>query len=165
MEHTQSTVAKWALVIGIVIVMNLFFNYALSLVYKAPDYSAYFPQTQVVPTLNTEQDCLAVGGQWNNEKPNGYCNPDFTKQKQFDAAQKHYNRIIFIALVVLGVVSLICGMLLVNTALSLALSWGGVLSLIIASMRYWSDANNLLKVGILAVALIGLIWTAVKKFS
>ena len=62
MEHKQSTVGKWALVIGILIVMNLFFNYALSLVYTAPDYSTYFPQSQVVSTINTQQDCLAVGG-------------------------------------------------------------------------------------------------------
>jgi hypothetical protein len=181
MEKTKqsSGVVRWSLIMGIVIVVNLFFNYALSLVYKAPDYTAYFPQSQVVPNIATEQDCIAVGGQWNGnapmpqptnspivpKTPSGYCNPDFTKQQQFDAAQKHYDRNIFIALVVLGVISIVCGMLLENTVLSLSFSWGGVLSLIIASMRYWSDANNLLKVIILAIALGGLIWVAIKKFA
>jgi len=97
--------------------------------------------------------------------PQGYCNPDFTKQQQYDVAQKQYDRTIFVALVVLGAISIVCGTLLENTVLSLAFAWGGVLSLFIASLRYWSDANNLLKVVILAIALGSLIWTAVKKFA
>jgi len=165
---------KWSLIIGIVIVLNLFFNYALSLVYKMPDYNQYFPQQQVVPSITTEEQCVVVGGQWNSNvvsgpngetKPQGYCNPDFKKQQQFDLAQKHYDRTVFIVLVILGALSLIVGMVFENTVLSLSFSWGGVLSLVIASMRYWSDANNLLKVVILAVALGGLIYTAIKKFA
>lgn len=166
---------KWSLVIGIVIVTNLFFNYAISLVYKAPEYKEYFRQEQVVPTLDTKEDCIAVGGQWNEQwvpkssEPKtvwaGYCDPNFTKQQQYEAAMKDYNRTIFIALVVLGVISLVGGTLLVNAVLSLAFSWAGVLSLFIASVRYWSDANNILKVLILAVALGALIWTAVRKFK
>ncbi|MDB5188865.1 MAG: protein of unknown function with transrane region [Candidatus Nomurabacteria bacterium] len=181
MEHPtsrkHSSVMKWSLIIGIVIVMNLFFNYATSLVYKAPDYAAYFPQTQVVPDITTQQDCIAVGGQWNAQMSSpaptkavpaqvtGYCNPDFTKQQQFNAAQKQYDRTIFIILVIVGVLSIVTGSLVMNEVLSLAFSWGGVLSLFIASLRYWSDANNLLKVLILAVALGSLIWTAIKKFA
>ncbi len=176
MHH--SGVARWSLIIGIVIVMNLFFNYALSLAYKAPDYNEYFPQSQVVPNIDNEQECVEMGGQWNAnapapqaanlnapKTPDGYCNPDFTKQKQFEVAQKQYDRTVFVVLVVLGVLSIVTGTLLGNAVLSLSFSWAGVLSLVIASMRYWSDANNLLKVIILAVALGSLIWVAVKKFA
>jgi len=172
---THSSVAKWSLIIGIVIVLNLFFNYALSLVYKAPDYEATFRQSQVVPEITTQEDCVAVGGQWNSQvvpkspdgkmQAQGYCNPDFTKQQQFDAQLKAYNRTVFIVLVIVGVISIVTGSFIVNEVLSLALSWGGVLSLFIASVRYWSDANSLIKVLILAVALGGLIWTAIKKFA
>jgi hypothetical protein len=177
MEHkTQHpTLMKWSLVIGIVIVMNLFFNYAISLVYKAPDYQAYYRQEQVVPSINTQEDCVAAGGQWNeqlvpkNSEPvtvlAGYCDPNYTKQMQYDQAMKDYNRTVFIVLVVLGVISVVGGTLIANAVLSLAFSWGGVLSLFIASVRYWSDANNILKVLILAVALGALIWTAIKKFA
>lgn len=176
---------KWSLIIGIVIVMNLFFNYAISLVYKAPDYNVYFPPTQVVSTINTEQDCLGVGGQWNSEIvpqapiPNGtnpsstgskageagYCDQNFTKQQQFQAAQKQYDRSVFVILVIVGVISIVLGSMVMNEVLSLAFSWGGVLSLFIASLRYWSDASNILKVILLAIALGSLIWTAVKKFA
>jgi len=136
----HSRLVKWSLILGIVIVMNLFFNYALSLVYVAPDYNAYVPET--------------------------ITNQNFTIQEQkYETAQSNYDRNIFIALILLGVLSLIGASLLENEVLSLAFSWSGVLSLFIASVRYWSDANNLLKVIILAIALAGLIWTAIKKFA
>lgn len=178
----QNKFSKWALIIGIVIVFNLFINYAISLVYKAPDWNSYFTQTQVVEAINTKDECLKVGGQWtennytydkatpaqidaNGKKITGYCNPDFTKQQEFTNAQKVYNRNIFIALSVLGVIALIFGIFSANIILSNGFAWGGVLSLIVASVRYWSDADNLVKVLILAVALGALIWLAVKKFS
>jgi hypothetical protein len=52
-----------------------------------------------------------------------------------------------------------------NMLISVALSLGGVLSFIIASMRYWTSADDLIKVIILAIALAILIWVAVKKFK
>jgi uncharacterized membrane protein len=84
---------------------------------------------------------------------------------EYNTAQKTYNRIVFIILVALGVISLVLGALFANAILALAFSWGGVLSLVIASMRYWTDADNILKVVILAVALGALIFTAVRKFG
>ena len=182
--ENKPKVLKWALVIGIVIVLNLFFNYTVSLVYKEPDYNSFFPQTQVVEPINTKEDCLKVGGQWNennnyvypdktapvavdqNGKPiRGYCNPDFTKQQNFDKMQKIYQRNVFITLVILGVISVAIGAFVGVELLATALSWGGVLSFIIASMRYWSSADNLIKVIILAIALVILIWLSVKKFG
>lgn len=179
-QHTASKkhaspLLRWSLIVGIVIVMNLFFNYALSLVYKAPDYNAYFPPTQVVRDISTQQDCVSVGGQWNAQmvpkapsgevQPQGYCDQNYTKQQQFNADMKQYDRSVFIVLVIVGVASIVVGSLVANEVLSLAFSWGGVLSLFIASVRYWSDANNLLKVIILAIALGSLIWVAIKKFA
>lgn len=181
--ETKPKLLKWALVIGIVIVLNLFFNYAISLFYKEPDYNIFFPQQQVVEPITTKEACLGVGGQW-TESPvpvskggyttpvpvsspqiTSYCDPNFTKQQQFNDAQKVYQRTIFIILVVLGVISLVSGAFIANEIVTLGLSWGGVLSLIIASMRYWSSADNLIRVLILGFALVVLIWLAIKKFG
>ena len=177
--ETKPKVLKWALIIGIVIVLNLFFNYSISLFYKEPDYATYFPQTQVVQQITNKDDCLKIGGQWNennytytgvgNGNPNtavkGYCDPSFTKQQNFSNAQNAYQRNIFIILVILGVLVLIIGAFIPNEIITLSFSWGGVLSLLIASVRYWSVAENFIKVLILAAALGALIWLAIKKFS
>ena len=181
--QTQSKVLKWSLIIGIVIVLNMFFNYALSLVYKRPLFEAFCPIQQVNESVDTQQSCVDKGGQWNANNQNigpkgtspylngaiipaGYCNLQFTCQNNFDAAQKVYDRNVFITLVILGAIcvavgNFFTGNMLVSTALSLA----GVLSFVIASMRYWSSADDLIKVVILAIALLILIWVAVKKFK
>jgi hypothetical protein len=188
METTKPRILKWSLIIGIIIVLNLLFNYSISLFYKEPDYNAYFAQPQVVEPITNKEDCLKVGGQWyepdtrydQNNMPIapvavnvgtkqspalGNCNADYTKQQEFNDAQKVYARNVFIVLVILGVASLIVGAFMVNEIVSLGLSWGGSLSLIIASMRYWSTADNIIKVLILVVALGALIWLAIKKFG
>jgi hypothetical protein len=183
----QSKVLKWSLIIGIVIVLNMFFNYALSLVYKNPKYEAFCPNnTQVVTIPDTQKACVDGGGQWTNNnyygaktvpvpvpvsvgqpaQPAGYCDQQFTCRNNYDAAQKVYDRNVFITLVILGAIcvaigNFFMGNMLVSTALSLA----GVLSFIIASMRYWSSADDLIKVIILAIALAILVWVAIKKFK
>ena len=170
---------KWALIVGIVIVLNLFFNYTISLFYKQPEYNTYFPQTQIVEPINIQEDCVKTGGQWTaydwsdntpgpksaNPQLRGYCDSNFTKQKVFEQAQKVYQRNVFIMLVILGIISFLVGAFVANEIIAIGFSWGGVLSFVIASVRYWSDADNWAKVLILAIALTALIWLAVKKFD
>lgn len=174
--ETRPKFLKWALVMGIVIVLNLFFNYTISLFYKEPDFNSYFSRQQIIEPITTKKACLEVGGQWTEgiykEVPSpqgkeitGYCNPDFTKQQEYETARKSYERNVFIVLIILGVFSLLLGFFIPNEIVTLGLSWGGVLSLIIASIRYWSTADNVVKVLILACALALLIYVAIKKFS
>ena len=176
--NNQSKILRWSLIIGIVIVINLFFNYTLSLVYKQPDFEAFCPNnSQVIEPVDTKEQCVALGGQWNGnvyieaspiEKPipKGYCDQQFTCRGDYESAQKVYDRNVFITLVLLGAVSVAIGnFLTINMLLGVALSFAGVLSFIIASMRYWSSANNLIKVVILGIALGVLIFVALKKFK
>ncbi len=179
--QTQSKVLKWALIIGIVIVLNMFFNYALSLVYKNPKFEAFCPIQQINVLVDNQEQCVSLGGQWNPNiqtniqptpvsavkiLPQGYCDQQFTCRNNFDAAQKVYDRNVFITLVILGAICVAVGNFLAgNMLVSIALSLAGVLSFIIASMRYWGSADDLIKVIILAIALAILIWVAVRKFK
>jgi hypothetical protein len=182
MVPKYSPVIKWSLVIGIVIVLNLFFNYFISLVYKSPDYNVYCPQTQVVKEITDQKTCVDSGGQWNPNtayvpevkgsgviipaEPRGYCDQQFICRTAFETANKSYERNVFITLVVLGVIFFGLSFVLVfNWILSVSFSMGGILSIIIASMRYWSSADNLIKVVILFLALAALIYYAIKKFK
>ncbi len=160
---TQSRVLRWALIIGIIIVLNLFFNYTISLFYPAPDSNDYYG-------AQTMEECEAIGGDWEKydaiegevraPKTDGYCDA----REAYDAVRKPYERNVFIALVILGVASLFIGFgLAAYEAVAAGLSYGGVLSLLIASMRYWENADNYLRVIILAIALAALIWIGLKK--
>src|SRR3989338_10331839 len=181
----KSRFLKWVLVVAIVIVLNLFFVFSVELVYKSPDYENFCPQEQVHVVPETKDECITVGGQWvegnfiqkglprpaslepatiQEEKP-GYCNEYFTCSQSFSDAQKVYERNFFVALVILGTITLIGGMLLrIFEVVSASFGAGGVLTLVIASVRYWSDMNDYLRVIVLGIALAALIFVGIKWF-
>ncbi len=176
--NTSNRIGRWSVIVGIVIVLNLFFNYALSLVYKSPDYNAFCPMEQVVTVPDTQNECVAEGGQWTENvyyskpvpagvsEPRGYCDLQYTCRQEFEAAHKSYNKNVFIVLVVLGALSVAAGSFLTaNEVIASGLSLAGVLSFLIASVRYWGSANDAIRLVILAIALGLLFWVAVKKFN
>lgn len=179
--QTQSKVLKWGLIIGIIIVLNLFFNYTLSLFYKNPEYTKFCPTSQVVTVPDNQQACVEKGGQWTNNvyydkvaprgingeiQPKSYCDLDYTCRTQFEDANKTYTRNVFIFLVVLGALCVLIGNFFKgNDVISNGLALGGLLSFVVASIRYWNDANDYIHVAILAIALAILVWIAMKKFK
>ena len=68
METTKiskpSKILKWSLIIGIVIVLNLFYNYTLSLVFASPVYDSFCQQKQVNIAPDNQEQCVASGGAW-----------------------------------------------------------------------------------------------------
>lgn len=165
------------MIIGIMIVLNLFFNYTLSLVYGAPKYENFCPQTQVVNIPDNQDKCVAEGGQWTQGDyykprmvdeivPAGYCNLYYTCGEEFQGASDTHSRNVFVVLVVLGALAVLAGNFFSrNMVISNGLALGGVLSFVIASIRYWGAANDLIRVIILAIALGILFWIAWKKFN
>lgn len=173
---------KWILVVSIMIVMNLFLNYALDVFYKAPKYEAFCLEPQVREAVLTKDACLTKGGQWSeNVIPKdayratptpltpevvGYCNENYTCGKDFEKADKVYNRNVFIFLIVAGTALLVGSILMTALeAVALGFSLAGVLSLVIGTMRYWSDMDERLRVVVLGAALIALVWIGIKKFK
>lgn len=170
---------KWALILGIAIVINLFLTYLVRVIYHEPAYTDFCPEKQVHEAIETKEECLQIGGQWNENietkavpqpagepfRVVGYCNENFICDQQFQDTNRVYNRNVFVVFVIAGMLLLIGSAFLAGAeTISLALSFGGVLALIIGSIRYWSDMNDILRVVILGVALVALIFVAWKKF-
>ncbi|OHA92131.1 MAG: hypothetical protein A3J09_01385 [Candidatus Zambryskibacteria bacterium RIFCSPLOWO2_02_FULL_51_21] len=176
--NTSNRIGRWSVILGIMIVLNLFFNYALSLAYKSPQYENFCKSEQVVNIPETQSTCVAQGGQWTTNpgygkpvpagftEPRGYCDLQYSCRQEFDAANKSYNRNVFIVLVVLGAFSVAAGNFFAgNTVITGGLSLAGLLSFLVASVRYWGSADNWARVVILAIALSILFWIAMKKFN
>jgi len=182
----SSSILKWSLIIGIVLVVNLFFAYAIKVIYDAPEYENFCEEKQVQIIPETQDECVAIGGQWTEgnyiqrklpsassiEAPIietdrvGSCYPDYTCSQLYGDANTLYERNVFVALTILGVALIIISVFIAHLgAVSLGLSLGGILSLIIGTMRYWSNMDDYLRLGVLAVALIALIWLGIKKFK
>lgn len=173
---------KWILVVGIVVVLNLFFNFAIKLVYDAPDYEAFCPIEQVNIAPTDQDSCVEAGGAWTEDgiireaggivstapvpskSQTGWCDVTYTCRQEYEDVRDVYQRNVFVILVILGIASIIVGVFVAQvSSVSLGLSLGGVLSLIIGSIRYWSSMDDYLRVIILGVALATLIWLGVKK--
>lgn len=169
----ENKILKWALILSIVIVANLFFNYALSLTLNSPDHDEYCPFEKTSQVIETKEACQQADGIWNpvpsvekNVKPAGYCDLYSKCNNSYEEAAKVYEQKVFIALVVIGVVVLVASFFVgTNPVLGSAFALVAVLDFVIASIRYWQYSNELLKVGILFIALVALIYLAVRKFK
>ncbi len=172
----SSKLFRWVLVLGIIVVLNLLFNYSIHLFYPAPQYDKFCPESPV-SKLQTETECVRGGGAWTETPPpamvegrtptpTGYCDPHFACRQLFSDAEAVYNRNVFLILVVLGVAAVIAGWLVATApVVSLGLALGGVLSFIVGAVRYWSEMQDYLRIILLALALAVLIWLGVKKLK
>ncbi|MCK5021789.1 MAG: hypothetical protein KAR54_00890 [Candidatus Pacebacteria bacterium] len=176
-------ILKWPLIVGIVIVLNLFFLYAIKVAYPKPVYEDFCQKEQVIERIDNQEQCLEKGGQWDENigviydrgieipigiegRTKGYCNLNFVCNNEYDEARENYEKNVFIMLIILGVVSVVAGFLTIGKeVVSIALSLGGVLSFVIASIRYWQYASDWLHLIILGIALAVLMYLAIKKFT
>lgn len=177
METTTTTHPKfvrWALLIGIVVILNIFFSVVLALAYPAPEYEAYCPAKTIVPT--DAPTCDAQGGVWNeyspvpaydttSPKPAGYCDMYAKCQKPYQEARDQHALYAFALTVILGVIALIVGFMPIGSSIvSSGLSYGGVLALIIASVQYWGTAGNWIRLTIVSIGLIALLYIGWRRF-
>jgi hypothetical protein len=172
---------RWAVVLGIVIVLNIVFVVIRAIVFPAPQYEDYCPMSVTnQPPAQTQDACVAAGGTWNYiaqpaapasvggtpaKVTDGYCDYTSKCSKQWEAAQKSYSQKGFAVMTVFGVLALIIGVLpLGSSIVSSGLSYGGVISLIIGSGMYWGEAGNWLRLAIAVVALAALVFIGLKRF-
>lgn len=173
-------VLKWALVIGSIIVFSMFLAYSISLLYPAPKFEDYCTQSTkpLVEEIKDSKTCQEKGGQWTeyakpapsgvtNDPITGYCNQYFTCQKDYDTIRSQYEKNVFIVYVIVGMIILIGSLFVskINQTLTTSMSLAGVLTFIIASIRYWNEAKDWLKVIILFLALTTIVVLIIKKFK
>ncbi len=185
MEHTAKEHVKkprfvrWAVMVGIVVALNLFFFAARSLVMPMPQYNDYCPVTTSAP--QDSQSCSTAGGVWTDTSgaeaptapgskamppaPTGYCDMQAKCQPIYQKAYDQFQLYSFVLEVGLGVLAIIVGVLpLGSSIVSTGLTYGGVIAFIVASGQYWSDASSWLRLAISLIALAALIYIGVRRF-
>ena len=165
--------------LGIVIILNIFFNVVVTLAYPAPDYNAFCP-VQPAQNITDAATCDAAGGIW-TEDPNaptpieadgttksvtaGYCDMTAKCQPLYQAASDKHALYAFVIIVGLGLIALIAGFMPIGSSIvSSGLSYGGVLAFIIASGQYWGSAGNWIRLAITTIGLVALLYIGWRRF-
>ncbi len=187
MGHKLYAIQSTALAVGIIIVLNLFVNFGIRTFYPPLKYEQFCAPSTSAKAYNDRTSCEGVGGFWYEPgsnpqggpypyparplkgeqfEPQGWCDPNYQCNKTFQSASEVYNRNVFIVLVIAGVIALAAGLFIkAATAVSTGLIFGGVVSLIVGTVRYWSNMQEYLRFVILGIALIILIWIGYRRLK
>lgn len=162
---------RWAVVLGIVVILNVFFYVLTAVVFTQPVYSEYCPAAARNIVAQDEVSCVEQDGVWVSMPEvtggikGGYCDFYSTCQPLWEEARKDYAEKAFIALIVLGVLAIVIGVLpLGSSIVSAGLSYGGVVTLVVASMQYWGEASDYVRLAIATVALLILLFLGWRRF-
>lgn len=145
---------KTGLAVAIIIVLNVFINVGLDTFYDAPVYDDFCEQNERAPKPVLEEG--------------EFVEIEFDKScyDELNAAQAEYNKVAFIVLTIVGTLSIVFGL---YTQMPMAVAhgfiYGGTLSMIIGSMRYWNDMEDYLQFTVSGIALIILVLLGVKKLK
>lgn len=172
---------------GIIIVLNLFINYGVATFYDAPEYENFYPKELTAKKHNTKEECETAGGFWSENQtfprmeapvpspvpvekskiagePAGWCDAHHSCRQEFEEARDFYKRNVFIIWITVGIIAIVIGFLIIQAeTVSLGLSFGGLISLIVGTIGYWSAMNDYLRFIILGIVLAILIWIGIKK--
>ena len=168
-------VAKSKLVIFSVAVAFLsvfFFAYAVQAVYPAPQYGDFCEDKLIVKAIESAEECVGEGGKWTESSAReieskfaGWCDRDFECRGEYDVAREVYERNVFFANMIIGVIVLVVALFLSIEAVSSGLMGGAVMLIVYGSMRYWGELSDAWRTLMLGVALVGLIWLGYKKLK
>lgn len=179
------------LFVGIAGVFLLFVHYGLGLLYPAPDYDDFCSDRSAysVQDISKEQ-CELAGGRWQTNslspKPSipvaggtttqagttsqhatttdGFCDRDYQCRQEFEAAESTYDRTAFAILSILGLLTAFWGFRRgADRILGVSVAAGGVLLVLISSVRFWNQAEDLVQFSLLFVILAVFIYTGYKR--
>ena len=179
-------IKSFALAVGIIVILNLFFNIGVRTFYPPLKFETFCPET-LQHKYENQTACEEIGGKWMeqfygeryveksvpvpvpmpaDQNFQSYCDPFHTCSTTYQTALELYERNVFVVLIVAGFVALGLGLQMnAVAAISSGFVWGGVISLIIGTIRYWSGMQDYLRFVILGVVLIVLVLIGYKKMK
>jgi len=181
-QGNKSRTKQVILSIAIALVLTFFVAYGISVFYDSPKYED-FCGNDVKPYVANQTSCEALDGKWQprnypcpeyapgtvaNPKeicPDGYCDADFTCRTEFESKNDIYNRNVFVASLIFGIIAIIAGVVLRLESVSAGIMGGGVLLTLYGVIRYWGELGKYLRLLVLGIVLAILIWIGYKKFG
>ena len=172
--------------IGILIVYLLMLGYGIEAFYASPKYddfctagrfTGYYPEKPIPASpvncsysqqlRDAEQVCYADKGQPIYQYDDNGCTTAVKEcdycQRDFDEANKAYSKVVFIIALIAGIVTLLVGYSILSVEpVGSALMASGVGAIVYGSVRNWQNLSDIWRFLLLLVALILLIWIALR---
>lgn len=158
------------LAVSIAIVLALFIGISIETFYPTPNYDDYCGERAIPVRLEqTQEYCKSQGGKWyadSGPKGEGYCDYDYYCRQELEDARENHGKFVFIISVIFGFIALLIGWLaLKKEAVSSGIMGGGAMMVIYGIIRYWSYAQDYLRIMILGAILAILIFIGYKKLN
>jgi len=158
------------LAISIAIVLALFIGITIETFYPTPDYEDFCDEKAYQIRENqTRENCENRGGKWNPTlapEGEGYCDYDYFCREELENERENHGKTVFIISEIIGFIALLVGWLaLKKEAVSTGIMGGGAMMVIYGIMRYWSYAQDYLRLIILGIILAILIIIGYKKLN
>lgn len=158
------------LALVIAIVFSSLVGYAIEVFDESPDWSDFCGKVRAPrvvgeggeKVVESQQSCEGnEGAKWMN----GYCDYNYQCQQDYEDARKKHSFTVFVVAVPAGVIALFVGVALGLPSVSSGLMLGGVFSIFYGTAVNWENFSDLVRVTILAIALVVLIWLGYKKLG
>ncbi|MCK5613279.1 hypothetical protein KAR91_66010, partial [Candidatus Pacearchaeota archaeon] len=155
--------------IAIIILTISVVIYGVHTIYNDPEFED-FCGDKSTGAIQTELQCLATDGKWTsydgerpmpaNEKPEGWCDINFTCRENYETTNEKYQRNIFLIALPLGILIIALGIMGFGLeAVGVGLGGGGVGIILWGVGGYWQYGSDLMKfilslIGLVAVILL-----------
>jgi hypothetical protein len=162
--------------IAIAVAFIMFIVYGINTLYQQPELSTFCNESsyQRVPVSSCDKYLKETGLESNLD--NCFCNSEgkectAVNPKTLECGAKHkgamdkYSLVVFIIMVSIGSVAIIVSFFISIQAVSYGLMGGGLLSVIIGSIRNWGNSENWMKFVIFGIILVVLIWFGSRRFG
>lgn len=177
-------IKKTIISIAIALILALFVGYGIEVFDPTIDYYEFCPK---VYDITNQAECEETGGRWAQEReidweverpprvvkvetdeaeePENHCFEPANCRERYQDERNRHDKIIFIAAVIVGLISIMGGILIKKEVAGIGIVGGGVLLILYGTIRYWQHANDILKFILLGIALAVLIWIAYQKLE
>jgi len=159
---------QFGLAIAITLVFVLLVATGINTFYPAPDYERCYerfpPEISKCDLLENESDRLTC---FEERRSGSVKESEEMRQCEEDnrAIRSVYNRNVFIVMLIAGIIAALIGFYLEVAGVSLGLIYGGILSVFIGTVIFWSDMQEYLRFVLLIFVLALLIWFGYKKIK
>ena len=160
------------LAIAIALLSVFFFAYAVQAIYPGPKYDDFCDEDLYRVSADSQVDCEAVGGRWTdyekdslNMEISGWCDKDFACRNEYNDVREAYERTVFFANLIIGVIVLVGAFFLALEAVSAGLMGGAVMLIFYGTIRYWGNLSDIWRTVVLGLSLVVLITLAYKKLK